>query len=435
MTEVAHTVIPNECEESWLWQREKSFFYSYFNGNIMSDKTTQDKKVYSVGELTRDISFLLEGAFSRVWVEGEVSNFILHTSGHCYLSLKDAESVIACVIFKGSAAKLNFTIENGMSLVCSGRVGVYNKRGQYQLYIDKAEPKGVGSLQLAFTQLKEKLFKEGLFDQADKKELPYLPETIGIVTSPTGAAIRDMLDVIDRRFPNMHVILFPSKVQGEGAVSEIIEGIATFNRLKNVDLIIIGRGGGSIEDLWAFNEEPVARAIYDSEIPLVSAVGHEIDYTIADFVADLRAPTPSAAAELVVREKNDILKQIDNFRLSLKQALQGRVDMLKNHLDGIMKRYAFKQPRLLVEQYQQRLDEQQRALSQNLAYFVSMKNEKIQSINGRLKALNPTAILSRGYSITMSDPRGDIIKDASHVKNGQRIKTKLAKGEIISRKE
>ncbi len=398
----------------------------------MSDNTARDKKIYTVSEITRDISQLLEGAFSRVWVEGEVSNFILHTSGHCYLSLKDAESVIACVIFKGSASKLKFTIENGMSLVCSGRIGIYNKRGQYQLYINKAEPRGIGSLQLAFTQLKERLFKEGLFSSADKKPLPYLPEAIGIVTSPTGAAIHDMLDIIDRRFSNMRVTLFPVKVQGEGAASEIVEGIETFNRLKNVDLIIIGRGGGSLEDLWAFNEEPVARAIYASEIPLVSAVGHEIDYTIADFVADLRAPTPSAAAELTVRKKDDILKQIDNLRQRLKQALQGRADILKKHLDGIMKRYAFRQPQFLVEQYQQRLDEQQRSLSQSLAYLISIKREKAQSISGRLKALNPTAILSRGYSITMAYPRGDIIKDASLAKKGSRIRTKLAKGEIIS---
>ena len=399
----------------------------------MSSNTAQDKKIYSVSELTRGISLLLEGEFSRVWVEGEVSNFILHTSGHCYFSLKDADSVIACVIFKSSASKLKFDIENGMSLICSGRIGVYNKRGQYQLYIDKAEPQGIGSLQLAFTQLKEKLFKEGLFDPAHKKEIPYLPETIGIVTSPTGAAIRDMLDVIDRRFPNMHIVLFPSKVQGEAAASEIVAGIEAFNYLKNVDIIIVGRGGGSIEDLWAFNKEPVARAIYDSEIPVVSAVGHEIDYTIADFVADLRAPTPSAAAELVVREKRDILQQIDALQVRLKQALQGRVDALKKHLDGIMQRYAFRQPQFLIEQYQQRLDEQSRSLLQNLSHFVSIKTEKVSSINGRLKALNPTAILSRGYSITMTHPSGDIIKDAFKVKQGCYIRTKLTKGEIISK--
>lgn len=398
----------------------------------MSDNITQDKKIYSVSELTRDISLLLEGEFSRVWVEGEVSNFILHTSGHCYFSLKDAESVIACVIFKSSANKLKFDIENGMSLVCSGRIGVYNKRGQYQLYIDKAEPKGVGSLQLAFTQLKEKLFKEGLFDQAHKKPLPYLPATIGIVTSPTGAAIRDMLDIINRRFLNMHIILFPSKVQGETAGSEIVAGIEAFNRLKNVDLIIIGRGGGSIEDLWAFNEELVARAIYNSEIPLVSAVGHEIDYTISDFVADLRAPTPSAAAELAVPEKSDILQQIELLQGRLKQALKSRVDALQKHLDAIMQRYAFRQPQFLIEQYQQRLDEQSRSLSQSLSHFISIKKEKISSVNGRLKALNPTAILSRGYSITMTHPSGDIIKDASKARQGSYVRTKLAKGEIIS---
>ncbi len=401
----------------------------------MHSDTETTKKIYSVSELTRSISLILEEAFPKLWVEGEVSNFILHTSGHCYLSLKDSDSVIACVVFKSIASRIKFKIENGMSLVCSGRLGVYNKRGQYQLYIDKIEPKGVGSLQLAFTQLKEKLFKEGLFDESRKKDIPYLPETIGIVTSPTGAAIRDMLHVIERRFSNMRVILFPAKVQGKGASEEISEGIKTFNSLKNVDVIIVGRGGGSLEDLWAFNEEVVARAIYESEIPVVSAVGHEIDYTISDFTSDLRAPTPSAAAELVVRKKDDILQGLDNTRTRLKQALQSKVDMLEQHLESVMRRYAFKQPQFLIEQYQQRLDEQFKSLSQSLLHLVSIKHESLQRIRGCLKALNPLSILSRGYSITMAYPGSTVIKDASKLTKGTRIKTRLAKGEAISRVE
>ena len=401
----------------------------------MVNNTSNEQKIYSVSELTRGISLLLEDSFKSVWVEGEVSNFILHTSGHCYLSLKDSDSVIACVIFKHSAAKLKFRIENGMNVICAGRIGVYGKRGQYQLYIDKAEPKGIGALQIAFTQLKEKLYKEGLFDASFKKPIPRFPKTVGIVTSPTGAVIRDIINIINRRFENMHIVIFPAKVQGKGASDEIIDGIESFNRLKNVDVIILARGGGSLEDLWAFNEEPVARAIYNSVIPIVSAVGHEIDYTISDFVSDLRAPTPSAAAELVVCKKNDIVSEIDSYRSRLKQALGNRVGIMERHLEGIMKRYAFKQPLFLIEQYQQSLDEGIKSLSQGLNFFVVKKAQALETAQARLKALSPVAILERGYSITMTMPDSKIMKDSAKAKTGAQIKTRLAKGELISRIE
>ena len=397
--------------------------------------TNNSKKIYSVSELTRGISLLLEDSFKNVWVEGEVSNFTLHTSGHCYLSLKDSDSVIACVIFKHSAAKLKFRIENGMSIICAGRIGVYGKRGQYQLYIDKAEPKGIGALQVAFTQLKEKLYREGLFDVSRKKPIPKFPKTIGIVTSPTGAAVRDILNIINRRFENMHIIIFPAKVQGDGASHEIIDGVELFNRFKNVDVIIVARGGGSLEDLWAFNEEPVARAIYNSAIPVISAIGHEIDYTIADFVSDLRAPTPSAAAELVVCKKADIFSEIENCKARLKQALGNHVGIMERHLEGIMKRYAFKQPLFLIEQYQQSLDEGIKSLSQGLNFFVIKKTQVLETAQARLKALSPVAILERGYSITMTMPDARIIKDNTKAQSGTRIKTRLAKGELISRVE
>jgi len=401
----------------------------------MVNNTSNEQKIYSVSELTRGISLLLEDSFKSVWVEGEVSNFILHTSGHCYLSLKDSDSVIACVIFKHSAAKLKFRIENGMNVICAGRIGVYGKRGQYQLYIDKAEPKGIGALQIAFTQLKEKLYKEGLFDASFKKPIPRFPKTVGIVTSPTGAVIRDIINIINRRFENMHIVIFPAKVQGKGASDEIIDGIESFNRLKNVDVIILARGGGSLEDLWAFNEEPVARAIYNSVIPIVSAVGHEIDYTISDFVSDLRAPTPSAAAELVVCKKNDIVSEIDSYRSRLKQALGNRVGIMERHLEGIMKRYAFKQPLFLIEQYQQSLDEGIKSLSQALNFFVVKKTQTVETAQARLKALSPVAILERGYSITMTMPDSKIMKDSAKAETGAQIKTRLAKGELISRIE
>ena len=397
--------------------------------------TINSKKIYSVSELTRGISLLLEGSFKNIWVEGEVSNFVLHTSGHCYFSLKDQDSVILCVIFKYAAAKLKFRIENGMSIICSGKIGVYGKRGQYQLYIDKAEPKGIGALQIAFTQLKEKLYKEGLFDEAHKRPIPEFPKAIGIVTSPTGAAIRDILNIINRRFEGAHIILFPARVQGEGASEEIICGIEAFNEAGNVDVIIVTRGGGSLEDLWAFNEEPLARSIYNSGIPVISAVGHEIDYTIADFVSDLRAPTPSAAAELVVRKKEDIISDIEDFVSRLKQALGNRINIAQRQLEGIMNRYAFKQPLFLIEQYQQLVDEKVKSLSQGLDFFLLSKQQSLGAMQGKLSALSPVAILERGYSITMTMPDSRIIKDNAKVKSGTQIKTRLAKGELISRVE
>ncbi len=391
------------------------------------------KKIYTVSELTREIRFSLENTFGAIWVEGEVSNFIRHTSGHCYFSLKDAESVLSCVIFKRIADALKFDIENGMRFICFGRISVYDKRGQYQLYIEEAEPKGVGALQLAFEQLKNKLQQEGLFDAVHKKAIPVLPRKIGIVTSPTGAAIRDILHVVGRRFPDMHIILYPVKVQGAGAASEIKEAIGVFNRLKLVDVIIAGRGGGSLEDLWAFNEELVARAIYNSRIPIISAVGHEIDYTIADFVADLRAPTPSAAAEIVAGKKEDFINNISTLRQRLTNALLSKLDLAGHKLKALQERYAFKQPRFLIQQNFQRIDDLTKSLTQGLSHFLQRERLRLSGLLEKLKALNPTSILARGYSITTKVSDGRIIKDAKELRNKDLIKTKLAQGEVISR--
>ncbi len=395
-------------------------------------KINSAKKIYTVTELTKEIRFSLESAFPSVWVEGEISNFIRHTSGHCYLSIKDSSSVLACVIFKNVADTLKFSIQNGMRLVCFGRISVYEARGQYQLYIEKAEPKGIGTLQIAFEQLKDRLFKEGLFDKAHKRPLPLLPTKIGVVTSPTGAVIRDILNVIGRRFPNMHIILYPVKVQGEGASSEIKEAIETLNKLKLADVIIVARGGGSMEDLWAFNEEITARAIYASQIPIISAVGHEVDYTISDFAADLRAPTPSAAAEIVAGKKEDFINTIENLKQRLSHALLSEVDLAKHKLKALNERYAFKQPKALVQQNFQRIDELTKSLTQGLNYILQTQRLTISNLTEKLGALNPTAILERGYSITMKAEGGQIIKDAKQVKNKDIIKTKLAKGEITS---
>jgi exodeoxyribonuclease VII large subunit len=306
-------------------------------GQALLDFEAQ-RKIYSVSELSQQIKNLLERQFPDVWVTGEVSNFRAASSGHFYFTLKDAHAQLRAVCFRNQARYLKFKPQDGISVITRGHLSVYEARGEYQLYVEYLEPAGLGALQLAFEQLKQKLAAEGLFDRARKKALPLLPRTVGIVTSPTGAVMRDILRILRRRFHNLNVLVFPAKVQGEGAAEEIIEGIQYFNRRSLVDVMIVARGGGSLEDLWAFNEEGLARAISASRIPIISAVGHETDFTIADFVADLRAPTPSAAAELVVRRKQDFLSDLEHharrmsqiFRLKLSEARQ-RLTELRMH--------------------------------------------------------------------------------------------------------
>jgi len=300
------------------------------------------KKILTVSELTLNIKGHLEEGFRELWVEGEISNFRSPASGHYYFTLKDDKSQIRAVVFRFMGRSLKFEPKDGLSVICRGRITVYEPRGEYQLILDYMEPKGIGALQLAFEQLKEKLAKEGLFDPAHKKLLPLLPQKIGIVTSPTGAAIRDLLTVIGRRFSNVEILINPVKVQGEGAHQEIAKSIYELNGIPGIDVIIITRGGGSLEDLWSFNEEIVARAIYRSSIPVISAVGHEIDFTIADFVADLRAPTPSAAGELVVRDKAELINLLEtlfnrmkNIILHLLETERHRFLFLKRRLPDL----------------------------------------------------------------------------------------------------
>lgn len=370
------------------------------------------KQAYTVSQLTRDIKTILENTFPAVWVEGEVSNLRTPMSGHAYFSLKDEQSQLNCVMFKRAFMTLKFKLEDGLKIVCFGKVSVYDKSGQYQLYVEEIEPRGKGALQLALEQLKKKLFKEGLFDQAHKKPIPMLPSRIGVVTSPTGAAIRDILNVINRRFANVNVVLFPVKVQGEGAADEIARAIEAFNRLKNIDVMIVGRGGGSLEDLWAFNEEKVARAIFDSRIPIISAVGHEIDWTISDYVADLRAPTPSAAAELVIAKKEELKERLSNLSSRLASNIEN-----------------------LAQQYRQRIDELTRQLFFKARHQLYVNKERFGNCLGKLDALSPLAILSRGYSITLKLPGEKLIKNTKQIKKGDIIKTKLHKGSFISRVE
>jgi len=367
------------------------------------------KHVLKVSELTKDIKLILETSFGFVWVEGEVSNLRQPSSGHLYFTLKDELSQIKCVLFKNQSQDVNFQLKDGLSLLLFAKLSVYERDGQYQLYVNKIEPKGKGSFQLAYEQLKERLIKEGLFDEAHKKPIPFLPKTIGIITSSTGAVISDMLHILDKRFNNFNVLLYPVKVQGPGAKEDIVEAIEYFNRENNVEVIILARGGGSIEDLWAFNEELVARVVYNSKVPIISAVGHETDYTICDFVADLRAPTPSRAAELVIPNKADLYDKIKDYTWQINRTLRD-----------------------FIPQYQQRMDDMTSRLSNTLSGILRDKRNLFHTEVSRLNALSPLNTLNRGYSITSILDSGDLLKDAHKVKAGDRIKTKLSQGSIIS---
>ncbi len=399
------------------------------------NEVEKEKHIYTVSELTKYIRVILEDSFPAIWVEGEISNYTLHSSGHMYFSMRDANSVLKCAMFKRANEKLKFKLKDGMKVICFGAVSVYEARGDYQLIVEDIEPKGVGALQLQFQQLKEKLAKEGLFDVAHKIPIPYLPTRIGVVTSPTGAAIRDILNVARRRFSNVEIIINPVKVQGQGAKEEIALAIRQFNKLKNIDVMIVGRGGGSLEDLWAFNEEIVARAIYESEIPVISAVGHEIDYTIADFVADVRAPTPSAAAELVIPKKEDLANAINTSRTRLKNALAGKIDFLKEKLISLKESYVLRQPLNLVIQYEQKIDDICKNLAVYIDHLVKMRGENFNLLSSKLEVLSPLGILNRGYSITTKLPEGIIIKDSKILKRGDQVETKIGKGKFTSKVE
>jgi len=389
--------------------------------------------ILTVTQLTYQLKNLLEGTFPDVWIEGEISNLTVPQSGHVYFTIKDEHSQIKAVLFKSSQRNLKFTLQHGMQVICRGRVSVYEPRGEYQLIIEYVEPKGVGALQKAFEELKARLEKEGLFDRGRKKPLPLLPKNIGIVTSPTGAAIRDILRVIKRRHPRMAILIYPVPVQGPESAPAIVEAIGYFNRERNVDVMIIGRGGGSLEDLWAFNEEAVARAIHASRIPIVSAVGHETDFTIADFVADLRAPTPSAAAEMIVESEAHLRAAILSFESRVAMTMRQKLERLRATVRHAGRLLA--DPRKKLEQFSQRLDEMLGRLGLGLRHHVRRDRALLTSLTGALDHLNPLGILSRGYSVTRRMPDGLILKDSSDVKPGDRISTKLHQGEVLSQVE
>ena len=443
---------------------------------------TAPAQVLSVTDLTRRIKDLLEDKFPSVWVEGEISNFRSPTSGHMYFTLKDANAQLAVVLFRGVAAKVGFPLKDGLQVIASGDISVYEKSGQYQLVARRLLPKGLGALQLAFEELKQRLAKEGLFDPARKKPIPALPQRIGLVTSPSGAAIRDFLNVIGRRFPNVRIIINPVRVQGEGAAQEIAAAVDEFNALHAsgrlpLDVLIVTRGGGSLEDLWAFNEEVVARALARSTIPTISAVGHEIDFTISDFVADLRAPTPSAAAELVVKAKEEFALHISQFQSRLQKDLRLRLAEARQHFSDLAASYVFRRPTEIIRQYQQQVDDyghrltrataatfdahhaqletasekfkllspesllvnwRQRLDSHEQRFQASWTHQRqeivhrLAQVGAKLELLSPNATLQRGYSITLIPDSGRIVRTINHVTAGTKISTKVLDGTFTS---
>jgi exodeoxyribonuclease VII large subunit len=387
------------------------------------------RKIYTVREITKAIKKLLDNQIGIVWVRGEISNFKAHSSGHFYLSLKDEYSQLPCVMFREDNKKLLFKPEDGMEVIAYGRIGVYEKQGVYQLYLYEMKPVGMGELALKFEQLKKKLKKEGLFDREYKKPLPTFPLNIGIITAGTGAAIQDILNILKRRAPYVNVILKSVKVQGENAAEEIAEAIKIFNQYHKVDLLIVGRGGGSMEDLWAFNEEIVARAIFDSEIPVVSAVGHEIDFTISDFVADLRAPTPSAAAELAVKDKQDIVDSIEHLLNSMQQSLQSELEQKNEKLKNLTERYGISRVMDIIQQRKQLTDEYERRILQMISHTFSIKHHMMDAIQMRLKGLDPSSVLKRGYSIVRKLPQKHIVSSIKDITLYDRLKIIFSDGE------
>jgi len=396
------------------------------------DSLKEGRKIYTVSELNRGVRLLLESQYPAVWVEGEISNFKHHSSGHIYLTLKDESAQISAAFFSQYQRGLKFELKDGLKVLAFCRVSIYEARGQYQLYIERVEPQGVGALQLAFQQLKERLAKEGLFGEERKRPIPKFPKIVGVITSPTGAAIHDILNVVNRRFCGTHILLYPVKVQGEGAAGEIAAAIKTMNERSEADVLIVGRGGGSLEDLWAFNEEAVARAIFGSRIPVISAVGHESDWTICDLVADLRAPTPSAAAELVVSSRLELEERLRERKERLDLAINGIFERCQEQLSNLISSAAFKQPQYLLEQFIGRVDEMGRRMENRLKSFIDSKSQIFQGMTGRLNALNPLAILERGYSVNFNE-KGDIIKNVRQLSEGDVMRTRLHKGSLVSK--
>ncbi len=447
--------------------------------NIQSNNPPE-RDVYSVSRLSREVRAVLEGSFPLLWVEGEISNLARPASGHIYFSLKDPHSQVRCAMFRMKRQRLRFQPEDGMQVLVRARISLYEPRGEFQLIIEHMEPGGEGALRQAFEELKQRLDREGLFDPAHKRELPAFPRRIGIITSPTGAAVRDVLTVLKRRFPGIPLILYPTQVQGDGAAAEIIEMLRLADQRRECDLLILTRGGGSLEDLMAFNDEGVARAVHAVAIPIISAIGHEIDFTITDFVADRRAPTPSAAAELATPDREDLLTRVRGLRHRLQGSTRQAQRLLATRFRGVQQRHIRLHPGLQLAQRAQRLDDleqrlrraggnqlqnrrgrlemlrsrlgafdpsrrlpllrhQTGELSRRLRFYLDNHLQRhrlhLSSAARSLHALSPLSTLERGYTLTLKLPEGSVIRDAGQVQPGDRLETRLARARIISRVE
>ena len=394
----------------------------------------ENNTAITVGELTRQIKEILEGSFSQLWVEGEISNYIHHSSGHMYFTLKDDEAEIRCAMFKGNNQYLRFKPENGMKVLLSGRISVYAPRGQYQLISTRLEPAGLGTLFLAFEALKKRLSAEGLFDDEFKKPLPKIPETIGLITSKTGAAVKDIINVLGRRAPYVKLILRPTLVQGDEAAVDIVNAIQEMDTSCEPDLIIFGRGGGSLEDLWPFNEEKVARAIFDCQTPTISAVGHETDTTIADLVADLRAPTPSAAAELAAPSIDELMQSLQTVDEKMRALLERKLEYFWQKMDHIQDRFALQRPDAFINRMTDLNTHLISALKQSILMKLQSRFGQLETLQAELTVLNPKSILDRGYAIATADS-GKIIHSPNELKTGELFRLQLAKGIISARKE
>jgi exodeoxyribonuclease VII large subunit len=442
-----------------------------------TSESTPQRDIFSVSRLNREVRQLLESGFPRLWVEGEISNLARPASGHLYFTLKDASAQVSCALFRNQVKRLGFTPQNGTQVLVQAAVSLYEPRGNYQLIVSQMEAAGDGALLRAFEQLKNRLHKEGLFDEAHKRPLPGLPRCIGVITSPTGAAVRDVLTVLRRRFPGIPVIVYPAQVQGEGAAQQIVAALQTAQQRNECDVLLLTRGGGSLEDLWPFNEEIVARAVHASALPIVSAVGHEIDFVITDFVADQRAATPSAAAELLSPDQNEIIARLRLFESRAATRVRQHIQRCTDKLNWLIKRMQQSHPDRQLQQQAQRLDDLQLRLSKAREYGFSQHRARLEALLGRLRqqspenllqrlgaqlaqlaqrlkyciniqitspreklsilsraldALSPLATLQRGYSITLNPLDGTVVRDAQQVHIGDSIETRLGKGFIHS---
>lgn len=395
--------------------------------------TAENDRVYTVSEVTADVKAVLEASLPVLWVRGEISNFVHHTSGHMYFTLKDDKSQLSSVMFKYRNARLRFVPENGMDVVAWGRIGVYEPAGKYQLYVERMRSAGVGDLAAAFEALKRKLAQEGLFDEAHKKALPELPDTVAVITSPTGAAVRDVVRVIGRRFPAVRVVVVPTPVQGDAAPEAIVRSIRLVDEWGEADTVIVGRGGGSLEDLWAFNDERVARAIFAAATPVVSAVGHEVDFTIADFVADVRAATPSHAAELVVPDRAELARSLASLEGRLKSAAESRLGRLFERLERYRSAYVFRLPRGLVERLAERVDELTRRLAVSAGGRLAAARSSVERVVSELRLADPSHILARGFAAVAALPELSPVRSVGDVSAGSEVRVTVADGAFDAR--